>query len=456
MALKVLATDAQGALSEGDHTNDAFPSPARVGDVATITIAPPDGWGHAAYVVPGIAHAMLSLDGVTYGAEGADLTIGEFSASTTVYIKWASVAAVAPQLVLPAVGFVEIARVAGFAASDSAAVGDVAEVAPVEGVAASDSAAVGDATDGSTGATVEGFASSDSAAAGSATEVAPVGGVAASESAAVGNVTKTISAVALTTAAYFTDNFNRTNSSTLGGNWSRILGSTGRIFSNMYGASDNTENREKNTSVSLAEVTVTGVLVDSTVGASCQLMSRLQSDGSHYLGLFSTTTSNTKVAFDVYRFSGGGYTQIGTASAQLNKTTSGVCKFTVSGTGATVSFSGTYNGSAYTFTATDTSASRITAAGAVGIRMDTGLKGSVDDFTAYANTTSLTVTGLLSGNQASCNGGTNKFTESGGTATVTGLTAGTAYTVTVYDASNNLLATGTASGAHAGDTWTAS
>lgn len=256
MTLKVLASDAQGALSEGDNSNTAFAGAARVGQVAYVDIAPPEGYKHAAYVIPGVAHVALSLSAATgYGAEGADLTVGAFSTTRRIYIKVTSASDPAPKLVLPSAGFTEVTSAQGVAGSTSGVSGALVGVQPALGVAGSASGASGavvsvqvvggsaGSTSGVTGdvtvfseiKTAEGFAGSTSGVTGSVIEVEVVAGVAGSTSGAVGDVTEaadpyvfldTFDGNALVTGRYMTAVGGTGASITVGSGQANITDST--------------------------------------------------------------------------------------------------------------------------------------------------------------------------------------------------------------------------------------
>jgi hypothetical protein len=155
MADKVTAADAQGALSEGDNSNRAFPTPTRVGDAAFIDITPPSGKEHPGYVIPGVPHAQLALGTIgqdqyagAYGLEGADLTVGPFAAPARIWIKWASTVSPAPKLALPPDGFTAVAgspTVGGGAGSPTGSSGTANEVGQAAGGAGSGTGASGTA-----------------------------------------------------------------------------------------------------------------------------------------------------------------------------------------------------------------------------------------------------------------------------------------------------------------------
>ena len=63
MALDPTATDAQGALSQGDNSNTAFAEPAYAGHTAYADITPPDGEQYPDFTLPGIEGCQLSLSG---------------------------------------------------------------------------------------------------------------------------------------------------------------------------------------------------------------------------------------------------------------------------------------------------------------------------------------------------------------------------------------------------------
>lgn len=122
------ATDAQGPLSDGTLTNPAFTDPANVGDIAYADIAPAAGYGYGdGFTIPGVDHVSMSLDGETFGAEGAGLTLDAFNAPVRVYFRADTVTASPVVLSLPASGFYLIGASAHVGDVD-AAVGSVSLV----------------------------------------------------------------------------------------------------------------------------------------------------------------------------------------------------------------------------------------------------------------------------------------------------------------------------------------
>lgn len=209
---KILASDAQGALSEnGTGSNPAFALPARVGDVATLTIAPPDGKEHADFALIGTAGGVpsaavgLSLDGETYCDGDAGLPVGAFRLSVLVYVK-AQAECVLPGIQSEYEGFTDIVSATGDAGSGSGAsgaavdveveagsaasagtgTGAAKDVEAVSGVADSDSSASGAPAGAIDVKTVSGDAASASSAGGGETSVSPVTGAAASTSGGLG------------------------------------------------------------------------------------------------------------------------------------------------------------------------------------------------------------------------------------------------------------------------------
>jgi hypothetical protein len=196
MADKVTAADAQGALSEGDNSNRAFPTPTRVGDAAFIDITPPSGKEHPGYVIPGVPHAQLALGTIgqdqyagAYGLEGADLTVGPFAAPARIWIKWASTVSPAPKLALPPDGFTAVAgspTVGGGAGSPTGSSGTANEVGQAAGGAGSGTGASGTADKYTPTPTVGGGAGSGTGSSGTANEVGQAAGGAGSGTGASG------------------------------------------------------------------------------------------------------------------------------------------------------------------------------------------------------------------------------------------------------------------------------
>ena len=189
MALTVTASDAQGALSEGDNSNTAFGGVARVGDICYVDIAPPEGYYHPNYTVSGIPHAQISLSSSSgFGGEGEDFSIGEFASERRIYIMVASPASPAPKLKLSGSGFIATSDgAAGGAGSIAGIVATASATATAGGGAGVDGGAIGSTWQEVLVGDAYGSSGSTAGSEASAAASVVVDGVAASTSGAYGS-----------------------------------------------------------------------------------------------------------------------------------------------------------------------------------------------------------------------------------------------------------------------------
>lgn len=105
---RVIATDAQGELSQnGSLSNPLFAS-AKVGDVGAITIKTDEaGAVRPGYTLPGVPNLAFSLDNVTYGSAGVSISLGDISyTGTAVYVKCMAESGSLVSIALPQDGIV--------------------------------------------------------------------------------------------------------------------------------------------------------------------------------------------------------------------------------------------------------------------------------------------------------------------------------------------------------------
>jgi len=195
MALDPTATDAQGALSQGDNSNTAFAEPAYPGHTAWADITPPDGEQYPDFTLLGIEGCQLSLvEGGPWEDVGAPLSVGDWFATVRVHFRVDPDLAEPvnhPRLVVPVNGYVALSaeggagsvagaagsvtipasEAGGGAGSQAGAAGSVSEVEGAEGGAGVAAGASGVA---SVPGRVEGGAGSEAGAAGTVAEVASV------------------------------------------------------------------------------------------------------------------------------------------------------------------------------------------------------------------------------------------------------------------------------------------
>ncbi len=178
----------------------------------------------------------------------------------------------------------------------------------------------------------------------------------------------------------FADDFNRSNASTLGGNWVTQVGTVG-VSSNTAAGQVSGANVATLNGASAADVTVSAVVKAQTGTLSAiGLAARYTGTGgtgdtNMYWGALNAYSSTQYLA-SIWKNVGGTWSQISynanpiTAAAAVGKTLA----FEVIGASLRLY----YDGALYTYV-TDTS---LTAAGSVGVR--TGLGAAVDDFAAAA------------------------------------------------------------------------
>lgn len=136
-------------LSQTGLAHALFGARAGVGAQEWVDLAiDTAGYHHPAYTVPGIAHAQLALDvsGApgTYGAVGASLSIGELTTlATRIWVKVASAANPAPQLVLPPDGIEAVSGTPVAAGHGGVTDGAYGTVGDVEAAGGSGGDAVG-------------------------------------------------------------------------------------------------------------------------------------------------------------------------------------------------------------------------------------------------------------------------------------------------------------------------
>ncbi len=255
----------------------------------------------------------------------------------------------------------------------------------------------------------------------------------------------------LTTPGRFLDDFNRADGA-LGANWTADIGLAPQVVSNMLGpaASDTAAEYFRATGAGTIGDTHAEVKIVSTTNIGDPLVCvRVASAAFNDMYVAYAHGSGASSALDLYRRDAGAWVSLAT-NTFTQWTIGDTFGLEVTGSGATVVCKLFRNGSQVGSTYNDTAATRKTAAGYVGIRLQNVATARFDDFLAYSlSTTTMTVTNLPTGWKASVGGTT--YTESSGTATITGLAAGTSYTVHVFDAADNEVTT--QAGGYPGDTW---
>jgi hypothetical protein len=163
----------------------------------------------------------------------------------------------------------------------------------------------------------------------------------------------------------FSDSFNRADSGTVDAtNWTEVVDSEWSISGNALVASATVSPpgmvRTTTTAhAAIADVRATAAIVSASVVDGGPIV-RCDSAGTTFYGAFYNGT-----AIEVYRVNGGTETQLFTRTTALAQNDR--LGLAVSGTGATVTLSVYRNGTQVGASGTDTSGSRITAAGQCGL-----------------------------------------------------------------------------------------
>lgn len=171
----------------------------------------------------------------------------------------------------------------------------------------------------------------------------------------------------------FSDDFNRANSSTIGGNWTELVTGNWEIISNAIrepaGGSGSGAILINTSSLSTADYSVQADITQGSLVSGTQrgmgLIARYQDSNNFYLAWLEGPTPSPATAFRLYRVSGGTFTELGTAyqpgSAFSDPLT---MRFEVQGTALRLFLNGTSR-----VTATDSTHS---AAGNIGCRAFNG------------------------------------------------------------------------------------
>lgn len=169
----------------------------------------------------------------------------------------------------------------------------------------------------------------------------------------------------------FSDNFNRADNVDPGANWSEDAGTWAIVTNALNGQAASSVVRTTTTAHSaIADMEVTVTQVDSAFDGGP--IARKAAAALTYYEIDCYTGT-----IELWRYVAGAGTLV--ASDTITLTAGSVIIFRVTGTGATVSFTVTYNGTGKLVGTTDTNASRIVAAGFAGCKTYT-TNDSFDDF----------------------------------------------------------------------------